>query len=176
MAISIARLIALVSSFIAISFHARRLLQRPGWQDKMFRKANRRNRRSKRTATVVNLNTVGHQGVGNDDDSRLTSRASLSSRNAMNFECRRWWSPVHSRNSNWPTKHRLQPAAVCHLRLRQPGSPPTALALGQIRERALLRFQPTKFLHQLRAHDGREPVACPRAASENTHSSGGTSV
>ena len=32
MAISIARLIALVSSFIAISFHARRLLQRPGWQ------------------------------------------------------------------------------------------------------------------------------------------------
>jgi hypothetical protein len=35
--------------------------------------------------------------------SRLTSRAFLSLRKAMNFECRRWCSPVHSRNSNCPT-------------------------------------------------------------------------
>src|SRR4029453_6532097 len=36
--------------------------------------------------------------------SRATSRAFLSSRRATNFECRRWLPPVHSRNSNCPTR------------------------------------------------------------------------
>ena len=35
--------------------------------------------------------------------SRLTSRAFLSSRRPTNLVCRRWLSPVHSRNSNCPT-------------------------------------------------------------------------
>src|SRR5204863_6909060 len=35
--------------------------------------------------------------------SRTTSFAFLSSRRPTNLECLKWLSPVHSRNSNWPT-------------------------------------------------------------------------
>ncbi len=88
--------------------------------------------------------------------SRFTSRALLSSRSATNFECRRWLSPVHSRNSNCPTSTGFSPAARRHFCFRQPGSPPAVLRLRQVREWALLRFRRAELLHQLRPYHWRE--------------------
>ena len=92
----------------------------------------------------------------NGPHSRTTSLA-LSSRRPTNLECLKWLSPVHSRNSNWPTS-RLQPLAFGHLRFRQPLAPTTAPRLRQIRKRALVDLETLNFLNSCARVTGVKPL------------------
>ena len=80
--------------------------------------------------------------------------------------CRRWFSPVHSRELDLGDQHRLEPPAVLHFRRRQARTPSTALRFREIHERAILDLQPAEFLEQLLPDDRREPVASARGVHQ----------
>ena len=56
-------------------------------------------------------------------------------------------------------QHRFQPPAVLHFCRRQARTPPAALGLREIHERAIVYFESAEFLEQLLADDGRKSIS-----------------
>jgi hypothetical protein len=81
--------------------------------------------------------------------SRRTSFAGLSSRRAMNFEWRRWFTSVQSAYSICSTSCGFSQRQSAILSAVRPRPPPALVALGQVRKGAGLDFELVEALENL---------------------------
>ena len=98
--------------------------------------------------------------------SRLTSRAGLSSRSAMNLVCRRWSSGVHSTNSNCPTSTGFSQRQSAIFFAVEPCPQRPLFASGRFANGHVVDLERRELLEQLRAHRRREAVARARRVDQ----------